>query len=237
MRLSLIFLLLISGIGFTADPMVPKVPDAVKLVPGKAMSSLIGKKCIVKVETTAKKVTWKIPSGIDAVSVGNDLHVWATEGVYTLTAQVPSGDDVLSTDVVLTVIGPRPPPTPADPPAPVPPTPVEPVVVRSFRVIWFVESGDNIKRSVMNAKSVRDFLNENTTPEDQWVGWREYDPDIPPTNETPIMKKLHATVRPSVTKVPCFAIEVNGKADILDYPATAAEALAILKKYKEGGKK
>lgn len=197
----------------------------------------VGRKIVVQAETTAKKVTWKVPAGCDSVPLdGKRLAVWALPGTYTFTAMVPNGDDVVAVDVVLTVTGPRPPP---NPPGPVdPPTPVDPVtppvVVKSFRVIFVKESGATLpagQSSIPAAKAIRDYLAAKTTPEGGIQGWREYDPQSNVANEQPTMKALWAAVKPKITAVPCVVVEVNGKADIVPFPADAATALKLLKTY------
>lgn len=237
MKWSMFAILLFATFGIAANPAQPKsdvkIESVVKLSPGKPQSVNVGKKCIITIETTAKKVTWKVPEGVEFVALdGKRIAVWADTGVYKLLAQVPAGDDVLSTELVLTVIGPRPPPVPPGPmPDPVvPPAPV----VKSFRVIFVIESGDNTRVAIADAKAVRDYLSAHTTPEEQWSGWRRYDPQQEAVNETPNMKALWNTVKPQITKIPCLVVEVNGKAEIIDYPASAAEALATIRKYNGG---
>jgi len=106
---------LLATVAFAADPVPPPKPtDTVTLKDAKPVTAAVGRKCLIEVETTAKKVTWKIPAEVDTVTLdGRRLAVWALPGTYTLTAMVPSGDDVLSVDVTLTVTG--------DVPAPVVP--------------------------------------------------------------------------------------------------------------------
>ena len=48
------------------------------------------------------------------------------------------------------------------------------------------------------------------------------------------VKALWEAVKPNLTVTPSWIIEVNGKADILPFPANAAEALKTLQNY--GGK-
>lgn len=240
MRLASLALLSVLCGGLVAADPPPKVDpkaDVVKLVPGKPVSAIVGKKCVLTIDTTAKKVTWKVPEGVDTLQIdGKRLAVWADVGVYKLVAMVPAGDDVLSTEVVLTVIGPRPPPPGPVPPGPTPPDPPKPPQpVTSFRVIWVRESGATLpigQQAVMDAKIVRDYLTANTTAEGQWAGWRSYDKDQEATNETPVMKALWQAVKPKLTVVPCVVIEVNGKAEILPYPASADAAVSLFKKYK-----
>lgn len=94
------------------DPPTSKSEQfTVSLELGKPMTVELGKKCIIRAETSAKKVTWDIPQGVDTVPLdGKSLAVWATPGTYTFRAMVPSGDDVVSKEQILTVVGPRPPP-------------------------------------------------------------------------------------------------------------------------------
>lgn len=107
-------------------PAEPVEPPVVTLTADGDITAELGHKAIVAVKTTAKKVTWRIPAGVDTVSLdGRRLAVWAPPGTYVFHAMVPSGDDVIDADVVLTVTGPRPPPSPVDPPKP-PPVPVDP---------------------------------------------------------------------------------------------------------------
>lgn len=112
-----------------------------------------------------------------------------------------------------------------------------PQPVTSFRVIFVVESMDTLPPGVLavsDAKAVRDYLTAKCTKEGEWPGWRRYDPDANVANEQPTMKALWAAVKPKLTTNRALVIEVNGKADILPYPANATECLATLKKYAEG---
>ena len=93
------------------------------------------------------------------------------------------------------------------------------------------ESGDTIpanQTAVMDAKAVRDYLNTKTTPAGGWAGWRQFDPQHEAANDTPIMKALWQSVKPHITTIPCLVVEVNGKAEIVPFPKTPAEALAVL---------
>lgn len=229
------------SVAVAAEP-PPKVDPTttVKLTPGKPMSVNVGKKCVLTIETTAKKVTWIVPAGADALAIdGKRLAVWADTGIYKFVAQVPSGDDVLSTEVVLTVVGPRPTPIPPGPTPPNPPDPPTPTpVAKTFHVIWVIESGSTPplgQLAVVDGKVVRDYLNEKTNPEQQWSGWRRFDPQQEATNETPFIKALWADVKPKITNVPCVVIEVDGKATIHDIPKTPADAIALFKS-KNGGR-
>lgn len=102
-----------TALTYAADP-IPKSPTDGPMTPTVTIKAVqpvtadLGKKCIVSVETTAKKVTWKYPAGVDAVSLTADnksVAVWALPGSYTLSARVPSGDDVIDADVLVTIAG------------------------------------------------------------------------------------------------------------------------------------
>jgi hypothetical protein len=106
LHVSLLFLSLL-GAQTPPEPVAPVTP----LDLGAPITVPVGKKCVLKADTTAKKVTWRIPAGVDALSLnGKELAVWALPGTYTFTAMVPSGDDVVSKELVLTVVGAQPPP-------------------------------------------------------------------------------------------------------------------------------
>lgn len=112
MRLATVLGLILCSAAIAADP--PPKTDTT-LVSGKAVTVDLGKRCVVEVTTNAKKVTWKVPADVEYYLLdGKKIACWALPGTYTLTAMVPSGDDVLSTEVVLTVTGARPPPPPVD---------------------------------------------------------------------------------------------------------------------------
>lgn len=226
------------------DP-TPPAPAAVFLTAPKTVTVRLGEKILIEVKTSAKKVTWKTPIGVDteAIDGGKRLACWAGEGTYRLLASIPRGEDVLHSETILIVTGPRPPPTPPQPPPdPVPPTPPQPVPVTSFRVIFVTESAAQLtaqQTAVSGAKSVRDYLNARTTPDkmangQSWAGWREFDPQITAANEYPGIKGVWDAARPKITTIPCLVVQVNEKIDILPYPKNAAECLATLQAY--GGK-
>jgi hypothetical protein len=97
----------------------PASADPVTLDLSGPVTVEVGRKCILTAETTARKVTWKVPPGADAMPLdGKRLAVWAPPGTYTFAAMVPAGDDVVAKEIVLTVTGARPPPVPV--PVPVP---------------------------------------------------------------------------------------------------------------------
>jgi hypothetical protein len=112
------------------------------------------------------------------------------------------------------------------------PTPV-PEPDKSFRVIFVKESGQTLSGeqvAIPGAKEIRDYLTAKTTQEGGQVGWREYDPQQQTANEQPTMKKLWETAKPSLLPAPCLIVEVNGKATVMPFPKTVAEAVETLKK-------
>ncbi len=174
-------------------------------------------------KTETRNYKGKAVFSIEAVSSGRVelliVPVGSTKAadVIRKTIDVDAGD------------GPRPPPDPIDPPAP---------VVTSFRVIWIHESGATLPQhqiSVMDAKSVRDYLNASTTKDGAQPGWRRWDRDINADMDFPAMKAFWANAKPKITTVPCVAIEVNGKADVYPFPASPADAIKLFRS-KNGGK-
>lgn len=148
-----------------ADPPAP--PPAASLEISGSLTVEVGKKCVLTAQTTAKKVTWLAPPGVDVMPLdGRRLACWAPPGSYVLRAMVPNGEDVVSAEVVLQVTGPRPPPVPPLPDPIIPDPIIPPAPAASFRVIFVYESGDTIPRelaAVMDAKIVRDYLTASTT--------------------------------------------------------------------------
>ena len=118
---------------------------------------------------------------------------------------------------------------PDNKPAPVP----VPEPVKSFRVIFVKESGQTLsaeQTAIPGAKEIRDYLTAKTTQEGGQVGWREYDPQQQTENEHPTMKALWQAAKPKLLTPPCLVIEVNGKATVMPFPGTVAEAVETLKK-------
>jgi hypothetical protein len=117
----------------------------------------------------------------------------------------------------------KPEPTPAPVPEP----------VKSFRVIFVKESGQTLageQLAIPGAKEIREYLAVKTTQEGGQVGWREYDPQQQTANEQPTMKALWEAAKPSLLPAPCLVVEVNGKATVMPFPKTVAEAVETLKK-------
>ena len=165
---------------------------------------------------------------INAVKKGT-IEVIAFDSTITEEKDIPR--------YTLHVMGvdPNPPPGPGPGPKPDPDPPEpDPVVVKSFRVIFVIESADTLpgsKVAVPDAKAVREYLTTKTTQEGGTTGWRTYDPDMTTTNEQPGIKALWDVVKPQINAVPCMVVEVNGHAKVLPFPETVDDALSILKKH------
>lgn len=177
----------------------------------------------------AKRYTFKTPV---TIALAGDKS-----GTVTLTSVVNGADaskpPTVAGKLVLTLTAPQPPPGPDPKPPPPPPPPV----TKSFRVVMVYETGKTMpaaQQAVLNAKSIEDYLIANTTPENGLAGFRRYDKDQQAEALTPGFAALWAAVKPQVTTVPCWAIEKDGKVDIVPWPANTAEGLALAKKYKEG---
>lgn len=125
---------------------------------------------------------------------------------------------------------PIPPPKPKpDPPAPEP--------VTSFHVVIIYESGktyDAKTAGVLNSGDIRAYLDSVTTPDEGTKGWRMRDKDISADNDTAFQKDMWADVKAKLRpeNVPCWAVEVNRKIEIIPLPGSVAEGLATLRKYK-----
>lgn len=127
---------------------------------------------------------------------------------------------------------PIPPPKPVDPKPDIPPAPVP---VSSFHVIFINERSVTLtqpQKNVFFGKEVEEYVTKNTTPENGWVGWRRLDKDVEDiSNENTAIKAMWPVVRAKVTVVPCVAVEVNGKVDIIDPAATPAAMIATFNTY------
>lgn len=192
------------------------VPVPIKLFELKAKESVVGIRAGGKAPDRFESPD--TPSvAIFAVSTGRaTITAWGVkEGKPTKLATFPVDANV----------GPRPPPV--DPVVP----PVDPVTVKSFRVIFILESADTLtgaQNSVIYGKVVEDFLNAKCTGGK--TGWRRRDKDSPGENDA-TMAALWAAIKPTITTTPCVAIELNGKVDILPLEATPAAQVAKFKTY------
>lgn len=150
---------------------------------------------------------------LDVIPVGfkNDSEI------QTATVQVDSGQ------------APQPPPGPG----PKPPDPA-PVVVKTFRVILISETANNLtpeQRAVLDGVTVENFLNATCTGGKN--GWRRRDKDQA-GDADPTMAAMWNATKPKITTVPCVAVGVNDKVDIIPLEATPEAMVAVLKKYAEG---
>lgn len=189
---------------------------------------------------------WTYPPGVVATDKGNLLEITVA----------PKGDMVISLKVITAdwdnkkfvtkfgslnfSVGIDPPvPIPPDPPKPPTPDPKppNPQPVTSFRVLFVYESAKTLtvaQNSVIHAKIVRDYLTANTTPENGWSGWREFDQNANADKDASAIKALWAAVQPKLTALPCVAVEVNGRAEIIPMATTPADMVATFEKYKAG---
>lgn len=155
-------------------------------------------------------------------------------GVYVVgfwTANEKEG--VACTITVTGEVTPPDPPKPPDPPVPPIPAPT------GFRVIFVYETANALTpamQQVMFGEKVRQYLDAKTAPHPQGgKGWRRLDKDVDVVNEKdPDLKALWQTARPKVTTIPCVIVSVNEKAEIIPFPASEADALAVFAKYAEG---
>ncbi len=143
-------------------------------------------------------------------------HAYTAPGTYTAT--LAQGERLAST--VVSVTG-----TPIPPPPP---------VVNSFRVIYVTESATALTKTqnaVINAAANVAYRNSKVTKTNNWPDWRSYDPQTPPEKDYPGLAAMWAAAKPAITTVPCVIFQVNDKITIESFPATAADDLALSKKY------
>ena len=115
------------------------------------------------------------------------------------------------------------------------PDPIKPDPITSFHVLIVYESMKTYPAKVtgvLNSGDIRAYLDAVTTPDEGTKGWRLRDKDLSADNDTAFQKALWDDVKPKITKVPCWVVEVNKQAEIIEFPATVAEGLATLRKYK-----
>lgn len=263
-RLPALCLLLACSVGFAADPAirlpvapVPPSPMPAPVEPGGVLRLtpdvlyVIDSKvdCVVRAHPAGlvKVAKKKGPRDISAKFVdGSGLtedRTYDGPFVYVVTATgtgrveldvIPIGlkgeaDIVTATVDVDSGAGPIPPPTPK----PVEPK-VEPVAVKTFRVVLVHESGktyDGVTNGVLYGADLRAFVKDRCTRDGATPGFRLFDQHEDAANELPGIKALWQAAKPKLTAVPCLIVEVNGKADILPLPANQAAALATLKTY------
>lgn len=139
-------------------------------------------------------------------------------------------------EYILNLTGGLPPPGPGPGPGPgpFPPPPPPPPVVSSFRVIYVTESATNLTKTqnaVINSQATVAYLNSKVTKTNNWPDWRSYDPQTGAEKDYPGLSAMWTAAKPAITTVPCVVIQVNGNVTIEPFPASAAEALTLLKKY------
>jgi len=139
----------------------------------------------------------------------------------------PDAAKVKRVQLLVGDIKPIPPPKPIDPVDPIKP------VVNSFRVIMALESGDTkmtaAQISILYGKEVEEYLNAKCTGGK--AGWRRRDKDSA-GDADPTMAALWSAVKQNLTTVPAFAVEVNGKVELIPLEATPALMVAKLKTYR-----
>lgn len=211
-----------------------KVPCVVRAYPAELVT--IGKEEVPAGETL--RVRDEFFDGAKSHVYKGPLAVYSVRAAGKGTVQVvvtPIGfkheNEIKTVTLVVDGTGPQPPP---QPPGPQPPDPPQPGPVTSFRVVFVWESGSTLtaaENSVINGAEVAKFLDEKTTKTDNWKGWRLKDKDAPTTGDTATFNALWGAIKPKVTAVPCVAIEVNGKVEIVPLGKTPAEMVATFKKY------
>lgn len=127
--------------------------------------------------------------------------------------------------------GPQPPPKPVDPVNPVdPPTPAP----TGFRVVFAYESSAALTReqlNILNSTQITAFLNANCAKgADGRADWRKWDRDISiSSRESATIVELWNAAKPKLGTLPQMIVAVDGKATVMDLPATEQETLAKLK--------
>lgn len=134
--------------------------------------------------------------------------------------------------ISIEIIGGKPiPPVPPIPP-PVPPVPPGPVT--GLRVVLVYESSANMSREQLNtlySTKISDYLDKHTAATDGGVGWKRWDKDIDTSKSGPTWQKLWTATKPKLGTLPQFVIVTDQTGEILPFPATEADGLALLQKY------
>lgn len=156
-------------------------------------------------------------------------------GFVVVQAQAVDGAAIKTVaQIILRVNGARPPPDPPKPPEPpVPPKP--PAPAKTFQIILVYESGDTLtaaKTSVLYGRAVEEYLTAHCTGGK--AGWGRRDKDQDPAADTSPLKDLWAAVKPAVTSTPTVAIAVDSKVTLEPLPASTADMVKLLDKYREG---
>lgn len=127
--------------------------------------------------------------------------------------------------------GPQPPPKPVDPVNPVDPPAPAPT---GFRVVFAYESSAALTReqlNILNSTQITAFLNTNCAKgADGRADWRKWDRDISISpKESAMIVELWNAAKPKLGTLPQMIVAVDGKATVMDLPATEAETLEKLK--------
>lgn len=156
-----------------------------------------------------------------------------TSGRVELIA-IPTGvtdESAISRQLLEVNHGPQPPPKPVDPVDPVdPPTPAP----TGFRVVFAYETAAALTReqlNILNSTQITAFLNANCAKgADGRADWRKWDRDILISpRESPTIVELWNAAKPKLGTLPQMIVAVDGRATVMDLPATEVETLAKLK--------
>jgi hypothetical protein len=208
---------------------------------GVLLASPPGLVAIAK-ESGPIKIRSKFADGAGAVETRTYAgpHVWIVESAGTGTVYLtyvpfgPKSAADIKTAIVDVQHGAQPPP----------PKPDDddkkdddknPEPVKSFRVVFVVESGDTLTASengVIYGAEVEKWLTANCT--DGKDGWRLRDKDATGGKDTEVMNALWSAVQPKVTGTPCVAVAVNNKVEIIPLEPTPAAMVNKFKTYFEG---
>ncbi len=148
--------------------------------------------------------------------------------------KVPAGfqERRLLSDTVPQPLPPAPGPGPGPGPSPTPePTPTP---AKTLRVIFSVESGQNLtsaQQGVIYGVVVENWCLKNCTGGKDGVAWRDKDN---PTLNGVEMSAIWETARPKITKTPVVVVEKNNHIEIIDVEATPEKMVEVLQEYLSG---
>jgi hypothetical protein len=165
------------------------------------------------------------------------VEIWAIGiGEVTVSAWgVDKGSPVkLASFRVIVNTAPQPPP-----PEPKPPEPA-PAKVTSFRVFLIYDPNATLtaeQYGVLYGVEVEKALQAACNIPSA-SAWRRLDKNTNPANISPTaapgLKEAWTATKPAITTTPCIAFQVNEKITIEALPATPADAVALITKYREG---
>ena len=252
MRTAFAALLLFASVGLAQPPAIPAAGDAPArraVQAGDTVAVAEGRFADVKVDVPAgASVVWRFypppPQKAADLAPGRAIFAGEPGKVYVVTAVVIDFDkkSVVDTEFAVEFAGkvpapPAPDPTPKpEPPAPKPPAPPAPEPVTSFKVLLVYESGAThtaAQKAVLEGKVVEEWLTANCTGGK--AGWGRRDKDADPAADTTPIGPVWAAAKPGVTSTPALFVAVNEKVAVIDpFPATPAEAVRVLDKYRGG---